>query len=385
MKSPRAFFFGLTTGTERYAFEATETLYNQSGLNTGNLAFSYGLSLLIAERLDVIGWHTAAAFHEDRDATGILALANQLGPHTEMDGFDESFQRLQFRLVGLGLGAQAHDLQHDIELSKGTLEWVRVIQDRAPTGAPNLGLRGEFTRRLLEKYGLAGRTTVLGCPSLFINPERDLGARIAERYALTGLGRVVVAAGHQEWDYLAPLENSLARLIDKTNGAYVCQSPLEMIQLGRAEFHHLAAEERERCRLYVHGALTMEAFDAWTRTRAFSFFSTPMWLEFLRRFDFVIGTRIHGVALGLQAGIPSMCITTDSRTEELCQTMKIPYVPAHEVGGGMDAENIRRRFQFNPATFDANRLQLARRHVDFLQTNGLAPSSHLRRLAGDAV
>ena len=65
--------------------------------------------------------------------------------------------------------------------------------------------------------------------------------------------------------------------------------------------------------------------------------------------------------------------------------MKIPYVPAHEVGGGIDAEDIRRRFQFNPATFDANRLQLARRHVDFLQTNGLAPSSHLRRLAGDAV
>ena len=385
MKNSRAFFFGLATGLDHCAFETTDSLFAQSGLNTGNLAFSYALSRLFAEQFEVLGWDTEVASRENADAIGILALANQLGPHSDVNGFDESFQNLRFRLVGLGLGAQAHHLQHDIELSAPILEWVRVIQDRAPTGAPNLGLRGEFTQRLLEKYGLAGRTTVLGCPSLFINPEMQLGARLAERYALTGVGRIAVAAGHQEWDYLAPLENSLARLVDRTNGAYVCQSPLEMVRLGRAEFHHLSAEVRERCRSYVHSELPMAAFDAWTRTRAFSFFSTPMWLEFLRRFDFVIGTRIHGVALGLQAGVPSLCITSDSRTEELCQTMKIPYVSVQEVGGGIDTDEIRRRFQFDPVAFDTNRRDLARRHVEFLQNNGLVPSHHLRRLAGEEV
>ena len=58
----------------------------------------------------------------------------------------------------------------------------------------------------------------------------------------------------------------------------------------------------------------------------------------MRKFDFVVGPRFHGVMLAMQAGIPGGVIAHDSRTLELCQTMGIPVRDHKEI-----AENIRHR------------------------------------------
>ncbi len=40
----------------------------------------------------------------------------------------------------------------------------------------------------------------------------------------------------------------------------------------------------------------------------------------------MITTRIHGAVLGTLAGVPTLCLVTDSRTYELCEQMGIPYI-----------------------------------------------------------
>ena len=284
--------------------------------------------------------------------------------------------------MGIGLGAQAHHIHHEIEVPAGTLDWVRVIQDHAPSPSPNISLRGEFTRRLLERYALADKTTVLGCPTHFLSPERNLGATVAERFAQTGVGRVAVAAGHQHWHHLTALEHSLVGIADQTNGAYICQSPLEMVRLGRLKADLFALSQIPDCHRYIHPKKSLSDFIDWTRERAYSFFSVPAWMEFLRRFDFVVGTRIHGIILGLQVGIPSLCITHDSRTEELCHTLKIPSVPASTVASGTTIEQLASLFEFDPVVFDRNRQHLSAAYAAFLESNGLFPSRHLSGLAG---
>jgi hypothetical protein len=281
----------------------------------------------------------------------------------------------------MGLGAQAADTDSDINVPQGTLNWVRVIQEHSPTGAPNIAVRGEHTKRILEKYKLDEKVVVLGCPSLFINRQNNLGARIENRFLSNrGKLRIAVAAGHPGWPHLAPIESSLSNIVSKTNGSYICQSPLEMVSIGRGECCMLPVETRNFIRNYIHPDLTDAEFIDWSDIHALSFLSASAWLEYIRRFDFVIGTRIHGVMLGIQAGIPSLCIAHDSRTEELCQTMMVPYVKAHSIANGLIYEDISRLFVFDGKQFDMNRAKLAKDYVDFLQSNGIDCADYMKSI-----
>lgn len=46
---------------------------------------------------------------------------------------------------------------------------------------------------------------------------------------------------------------------------------------------------------------------------------------FVKKYDFIIGTRIHGAIMSLINNIPTLLIAMDSRTLELAQELKIPY------------------------------------------------------------
>jgi len=106
-------------------------------------------------------------------------------------------------------------------------------------------------------------------------------------------------------------------------------------------------------------------------------------MEHLRRHDFVVGLRIHGAMLAIQAGVPAMCVTHDSRTEELCQTMGIPYVPVERImSDNLDVSRVLSAMEFNPDEFDRTRRQLARRYRDVLSGSGIRVPGGLDRIAG---
>lgn len=378
------FLFGFAPSVENSGLLDTEKAYQLVGDNTGNLAFCYAINSLLGGNLPSRLWHASPAAIEQAGSIGVLTLANQLGPHANLGFLVENFSQLKCSLVGIGLGAQAGNLQQEVEIPEGTLDWIRTIQDRAPTSAPNIAMRGEFSRRALERYGLADKTVALGCPTLFINPDARLGAKIAARF--TGSpARIAVTAGHQRWGHLARLEASLVQLTNGNRGAYICQSPLEMVQIGRGEVRTLTQEQRDMCRNYACPGMSDEEFSIWCEQNAYSFFSAAAWLEFTRRFDFVIGTRIHGVMLALQAGVPALCVAHDSRTKELCETMKVPHVTPSEVGAGIRRDDIPRLFRFDPDEFDSNRAMLAQKYHEFLLGNALQPAPYLKNLSSTMV
>jgi polysaccharide pyruvyl transferase WcaK-like protein len=117
--------------------------------------------------------------------------------------------------------------------------------------------------------------------------------------------------------------------------------------------------------------MDLDEFTEWTKTYGNVFFNIPSWMEHYRRFDFVVGLRIHGVMLALQAGVPALCIAHDSRTIELCETMKVPFVHAREVIHGIERKNLLKLFNFNPDEFDSNRNNILHSYIDFLKNNKL--------------
>jgi hypothetical protein len=86
--------------------------------------------------------------------------------------------------------------------------------------------------------------------------------------------------------------------------------------------------------------------------------------------------------LALQVGTPAVCIVHDSRTQELCELMKVPHIFAKDIIGGISREQVEAAVkEFNIDEFFDNRRKLAERYIDFLKWNNLEPSHHLEKQA----
>lgn len=375
------FIFGINESVDGSCFLPTRTVYDRVGHNVGNLAFHYAVARILGGRQDEMEWHADPQALNAMRRTGVMPCANQVGPHADYGRLADRLSALEIPLVAIGLGAQGAAGYQMPEVPEGTRSWIREIAARSPHGAPNIGLRGPFTLKVLEHYGLAERAVVTGCPSLFINPDPELGRRIDEK-ARRPIGQIAVAAGHQKWTHLAPLEASLTRLLDEGGGAYIVQSPFEMVALARGEADALPESDLAELRAYAKPDLSLDEFKRWSRRHARAFFNVSEWMEYLRGVDFVVGTRIHGVMLGLQAGTPGLCIAHDSRTREMCETMGVPFVMAKEVMKGATLEELAARFTFDGAAFDRQRAEMAGRLDAFLQANGIASSALLRGIMG---
>ncbi|BBS87773.1 MULTISPECIES: polysaccharide pyruvyl transferase family protein [Aeromonas] len=373
------FIYGLQNSIENAPMMNEQQLDIAVGGNTGNLAFCYALSRHLGGNIPTKSWLEQTSAYFNKNYTGILTLANQLGKHADLGYFADLIEKHDSRLVGVGLGAQA-DIGGTVEIPEGTLRWLKIVMDRAPGDGPNIGVRGAFTLSALEKYGLAERATVLGCPTLFLNDSKNLGSLI-KKNSEKSFKRIAVTAGHYKWMHLGKLEASLANLLTH-NHDYIIQSPMPMVSFGRGEVLNTYESHFTEMRDYSKPNMELNEFNEWRIDHAISFFSAPAWMEHLRRFDFVIGVRIHGVMLALQMGIPAVCIVHDSRTKELCETMMIPFIEASKVSNGVDREYLHELFKFNENDFDENRTMLAKKYVDFLDGNKIKYVSYLRELAG---
>ena len=368
------------------AFAATESLYRKIG-NTGNLAFGRAVYEHLggeAAGVDVVEWAAPNERVEGAGHIGVIPAANQLGRHTDFSKLARRWSELDVGMVMIGLGAQGPNDEHIPDVSEGTLRWIRGIADRAPADGPNIGVRGAYSLRVLEHFGLADRATILGCPSLFLSSNPSLGRAVADRMGAPE--RVAVVAGHFGWKRLWRLEASLAKLVEDSHGSYVGQAPLEMVMLTRGEAGEMADEALSRCRDFICPDMPLPSFVKWTREHGNVFFDISHWLEHYRRFDIVVGTRIHGTVLALQAGVPALCIAHDVRTTEMCRTMGVPFVPANDLLEGVTREQVATlvRERFDPDAFDANRLWLCSNYVEFLRNNTIEPVAWLVALASAA-
>lgn len=364
MEHKRAlFFWGVWPELNSYPFMSTEKLIVMTGYNTGNLVYSSA----IYSHLDMV--KTMNGISDDK-FINIFTCANQLGAHSDMSSEVGRIIKDNKPMLAIGLGAQA---QSDIvpELNKGTLDWVRSIAERAPvSNFPNITLRGHFTKRVLEHYGLGNAGIVLGCPSLFTAPIPNLGQKIINR--LVKEKRVAVLAGHSWHKNLYEIERSLVNLVSLTKGAYIVQSDEPMLQLARGEGFELSDDVIKKYREFLMPSITKESFLKWWMRYGHVFFNVDNWLEFYKHYDFAIGARIHGIILALQAGIPGVCIAHDARTMELCQVMKIPFVTPDRIEHGVKPEILDYLFEsFDPDEFDKNRKKLWQKYIHFLHTNGL--------------
>lgn len=384
MSKSKPFILGLPNKIHNGSHLSSNTLYDRVGQNSGNLAFSNAVFQQVCGIEGNINWYDQFDDLSNFGTTGVIPAANQFGEHANLQKLSEKFSNINTDLIMIGLGAQSTIDGKLPNVPEGTVNWVKQIAMRRKNkNFPNIAVRGPITKNILSSYGFENDVEILGCPSLFTNPSNDLGLEIQSN--IRRIKRVAVAAGHEKWNHLARIERSLTNIISATGGSYVGQSAFNMFQLTRGEARLMDETDLRACRDYACPEMDLEEFIRWSERHGNLFFDVQAWMEHYRRFDFVIGARIHGVMLALQAGIPGVVIAHDSRTLELCQTMMVPYVLASEVSAGITREMLPDLFKFDGKAFDENRRSIAKRYVAFLESNELTPVGWLKDIAKAAA
>ena len=269
----------------------------------------------LAPHASLLPWHVEPAEAREKCDLLVLAAANQLGAHNDLGLFAAHLEKIGLPMVVVGLGAQAPNMASEVRLTPGAERWARVLASLAPSAEPNIGVRGEFTRRVLERLGLGQSATTVGCPSNFLNDSPDFYARLKRAVEQRRIERLCVAAGSRHFAGTREIERRLFELVGETGGLYVAQADLAFVRWARGE----AADEA--IREFLAPSLSADDFARWRQRHAACFNDATSWLEAMRSVDFALGARFHGVMLAIQAGAPGGVIAHDSRTLELCQTI----------------------------------------------------------------
>ncbi|WP_165820004.1 polysaccharide pyruvyl transferase family protein [Microvirga sp. KLBC 81] len=353
----------------------TRDLYSLCGFNTGNLAFWYGISRHIADEKDYIPW----SFDPDevREKYDILVFpaANQISADNDLGYFADRFERTGLPCIILGLGAQAPKIGAKFQIPAGTRRWLDIISERSTM----LGVRGTYTAEVLSTLGIHN-VEVTGCPSFFINPSVTLGSEI-ERKLFGATKQVAFCQGELNANQLG-VEQKIFEWAYTQRAPYICQAPDRMVSLARGRLSELSrAEVEEIWRFLAPGILT-EEFIQFAQQFFKVFFDATVWLEYLKPFDLSIGSRLHGNILAVQAGVPGIIVPHDSRTNELAVTGQLPIVDADTFLQCADIERIKDAVEFDGATFNKTRRELAARMAAIIRDSGLIAGRELSILSG---
>jgi len=360
---------------------ATTTIErNLVASNSGNLLFidaawkalsAPGVEIT-ADRL-AVGPGDADHINERYDAYVVtLANAFRISFDDNLDRLTRLIRRLRIPVVVLGVGAQGtvdYDFAGLRRIDRRVKAFAAAVLDRSPT----IGVRGEATQAYMARLGFRD-VEVIGCPSMFLWGDRLRVERKVptlderSRVAITispyrqPMGRIVMAslARYPRLAYVAQDLDTLCLMVDGLplpGGRPSSRLPLHPA-------HRLFREGRTR--LYL---------DPWT------------WIDDLRGFDYLFGTRIHGAIAALLAGTPATLLAHDSRTLELARYFDIPHRLLRDVPADVDAADLHREVDLgplhagHPARFAAYTRFLERAGLDHVFAHDGAVADFERRVA----
>jgi len=365
-----------TTGQVRgLPFMNTTTAMRRVGLNCGNLVFQYAVTQMIDEPLNVVGQDIPWAPKHVHESSRVLVIpsANFLRENLDFSVFVDFLEKVDLPLVFIGLGAQAANFEKDqFDFHPSVLRLLDLLRERSE----KVAIRGEFTARVLEKYGVTNYV-VTGCPSNFINPSENFADMIEHK--LAGEMRSFITHADEPWPKNKAKKQVERRLIDWTQsgrGIMVQQSVPRMITYLRQNNPFSTEDpgdhfEESLARTLMPDA-DIETFREFIALKLRTYYSVDQWIEDSSKFDFSIGLRLHGNMAAWQSGTPSLWITHDSRTRELVDIMALPNIGIDDFLENCETiQDAWERIEYDKVAYTARRVDLRGRVCDVLRQAGI--------------
>ncbi|MDR3466590.1 MAG: polysaccharide pyruvyl transferase family protein [Xanthobacteraceae bacterium] len=371
----KIFLLGATPSFKSDPSDTPIAKLGKTGGNTGNQIIAHALLSQIEH--DEVAWEYSVDPREvgERYDMIVIAAANFLFRSFDFGGMAEYIEQANLPVAIVGLGAQSSSYDPDIELHPGTERFVKVIAERAV----RIGVRGPYTREVLARRGVHN-VTVTGCPSYYMrrSPSLMLTKRefnAVERIAVNASRDVVSHAF--DADKMANLVRGIYREAVNRDADFIAQSehPEIILASGSPEERNRACDEVVSA---LDGVAERGRLAAWARDHVKVFFDVDDWIDAIRGYDFVFGHRFHGNMIALQHGVPACVICHDTRTEDMCRFLGMPYVNI------FDLETIDVRELYNRvdcAALEERYKVLFPQYMAFLRQNGLTPRAAVPQLS----
>ncbi len=334
-----------------------QKMYN-CGRNTGNLIWYESLKEHIKYDIEKY-WEN---IDEKSNTKYIFPLANHLIPEHMLLEYEAGFLKSDSdQAVLIGLGTQ---LTSELDTPKKLVsalskEKIRALQ-KMSFHSNTIGIRGNITGECLELIGIKNYR-IIGCPSFYSLGEEFCQIPTASK------GKICFNMNAEGVEGVASYLNLLFEQYTEGKQRFIMQS--------MGDFPKTIIENLEILPRHIEERLpglkmTAKNFTEYIKNNSSIFFEKKPWLDYLRKSDFTfsIGTRFHGNMIALLAGTPTLWITHDSRTEELCEALKLPQITIREVIKIKDLEELVERCTYNDI-FYKNYKKLFDNYMIFLEEN----------------
>ncbi len=350
-----------------------EDIFEEVGRNTGNLAFWYASQLLFDHEVSLVGWYTKPEDLKDKVDLLFFPAANWLNERSDLQCLADLLKNFDLPCVIVGLGAQSESENVFPKLKEGTVAFLKEVSARTP----HLFLRGKFSEKVCHHYGVKN-TKVAGCPSILINNNRQLGKVIEDRF-INAPKRIVVHTSVYK-PALQAVERALIKYVMLHQGVYNIQDPLSAIKLVIGEELNSAESVYiERYRDYAAPDMSLNDFMRFLANHGSVYIDINSWIHSMRSFSHSLGLRIHGTILSLLSGTPAICLSHDTRTRELSETLFVPTITAQEFLNYDSIADTFASIEFNGKAFEDNRTQLAGMYRYLFKELEIQPSQHLAK------
>jgi hypothetical protein len=337
--------------------------FQATGANTGNLLIGNGLfKQLRYDKLEPYRYAMTPQYVEENFDQVVIAAANFLFPGFDFTPISSFLDKIKLPVFMVGLGAQLPSSQAELEnIPAGTWRLVQIASERSHS----IGVRGHFTAEQLRKHGISN-IQVTGCPSLYTNLSPSIRIRrpvdVSGATVVNGSRNVVGHSSNKE--AAARVERQLLQLALSRQLPYVFQNeqPEMQISTGEDPATHMPAL-RSLAKFFD---TDIDALVGFWQEHGKLFFSIQEWFDWIKSYDFSIGTRFHGNVAALLNGVPAVVFVHDSRTRELCEFAAIPHLSVADVSA-IDIQDIYQRANFD--LFEERYNALFRNYSDFLDEN----------------
>lgn len=342
------------------------------GKNLGNMLFTNAVwNQISGEKTRINFEFDPDEVNEKYDAV-ILPAANWLAPQLDFSKFSHSFAGLKIPVVMIGLGAQAAQIGERVTPHDSVMIMLRAAYERSS----GISVRGAYSAEVMKQLGFSN-VTVTGCPSLYESaaPIETPGADSANIYQdrTILLHSTRFSASHAAYATTPSIHRAIFRLAYASNAPILFQSEQEEIGMLTGFSPAAGIDERTRgLMLRLYDAGIWPELEKYIMERGRAPLSLEAWAEDMKQHSAVVGTRLHGTIMALNAGRPALFIPHDSRTQEVAAFAAMPTMDAGPGGEALSFRMIREALDgADFKTYETRREENRKVYEGFLEVNGV--------------
>lgn len=272
-------------------------------------------------------------------------------------------------IVGVGyqssVGADSVE-REDPKLNKLVQEFVETILNKSTS----IGVRGQITKNYLLNLGFAeSDIDVIGCPSI-----RFFGSKL--KYPVKAYRSfspdMKIAVNYTPTRFDKVWGSTISNIFSQYNNAFaILQDKYEINNL-KWKFPNVVLPEIPQKVQRVKDIIPVTPDHRVFKENKGRVFTDPnQWINSMKTFDFSIGTRIHGNIAAILAGIPALVIAIDTRTLELAEYFKIPYVKLSDLNKYSNLETLYNKSVEDMPKFYNNYTNVLKDYYRFFNKNGI--------------